>query len=301
MPATQLHGAIALITGAGSGINFAFARILHARGWNVVIADLRLRPENEAHVGAINHDAEPNGPRIVFQETDVTDWKHLDRAFDRVEHEFGTTADLVCAGAGVYEPPATGFWADRGPDSHYKILDVNLLHPMKLTRIAVRRMQRAQKPGHILHIASVAAQTASLVTPLYQASKHGVVSFVRGMAGLQDLCGIRVVCICPGSVATPLLMEEPQVQSWFDKTKDVLLHPADLAQAMLAVTENSNGRYPAGTILEVTEPDEQLWRHVPLYNNPGPQGRSISVSNKDNGLKQIAQLLAEDVGQDSRI
>lgn len=69
---------------------------------------------------------------------------------------------------------------------------------MKMTRIAVRRMQRAGKKGHILHIASVAAQTASLVTPLYQASKHGVVSFVRGMTGLQDLCGIRVVCICPG-------------------------------------------------------------------------------------------------------
>lgn len=91
------------------------------------------------------------------------------------------------------------------------------------------------------------------------------------------------------------------MQTWFNQAKDVLLNPADLANAMLAVTENSNGRYPAGTILEVTEPDEQLWRHVPLYNNPGPQGRAISVSNKDNGLKQIAQLLVEDSGRDSRI
>lgn len=104
MPATQLNGAVALVTGAGSGINFAFARMLHGRGCNVLVADLRLRPENAALIDTINTQAGANGPRIVFQETDVTNWKHLDRAFDRVEKEFGTTADLVCAGAGIYEP-----------------------------------------------------------------------------------------------------------------------------------------------------------------------------------------------------
>lgn len=70
----------------------------------MLIADLRLRPENEALIDTLNNQAGPNGPRILFQETDVTNWKHLDRAFDRVEQEFGTTADLVCAGAGIYEP-----------------------------------------------------------------------------------------------------------------------------------------------------------------------------------------------------
>lgn len=69
---------------------------------------------------------------------------------------------------------------------------------MKLTRIAIRRLQKAQKPGHILHIASVAAQAAILVSPLYQASKHGLVSFVRGMSNAQSLFGIRVVCVAPG-------------------------------------------------------------------------------------------------------
>ncbi|KAL2834383.1 NAD(P)-binding protein [Aspergillus cavernicola] len=296
MPGATLPNATALITGGGSGINFAFARVLHERGCNVLIADLRLRPDSKAIIDTINAATSANGPRIVFHQTDVTNWTDLENAFDRVETEFGTTADVVCAGAGIYEPPALGFWADVDTDSHYKILDVNLLHPIKTTRIAVRRLQRAQKPGHILHIASVAAQTASLVTPLYQASKHGVVSFVRGMEGLQGLCGIRVVCVAPGSVATPLLMEEPQIQSWFDKGKDILLDPAVLAKAMLALVEDVDDKYPAGTILEVTENEEEMWRRVPLYDNPGPQGRAISVSNKDDGVKQIREILFKDAG-----
>ncbi len=67
-----------------------------------------------------------------------------------------------------------------------------------MTRIAVRRMQRAKKTGIVLHVVSVAAQTTSIVTPLYQASKHGLDSFVRGMEKLDELCGIRVVGVAPG-------------------------------------------------------------------------------------------------------
>lgn len=94
--------------------------------------------------------------------------------------------------------PSSGFWADKDSDSHYKILDIDLIHPIKITRIAIRRMLRARKGGFILHVSSVACQTASLVTPLYSVAKHGVVAFVRGQSRLDELCGIRVVCIAPG-------------------------------------------------------------------------------------------------------
>lgn len=102
MSQVNLKGAVALVTGAGSGINFAFAKGLYERGCNVVIADLRLRPECEAMIDSFNRDLD--GPRVIFQETDVTNWTHLEAAFDRVEKEFGTTADVVCGGAGIYEP-----------------------------------------------------------------------------------------------------------------------------------------------------------------------------------------------------
>jgi NAD(P)-dependent dehydrogenase (short-subunit alcohol dehydrogenase family) len=68
-------------------------------GCNVLIADLALRPE--AQVLADRHQ---NGPgRIVFQETNVTDWVQLERMFEVAEREFGRI-DIVCPGAGIYEP-----------------------------------------------------------------------------------------------------------------------------------------------------------------------------------------------------
>lgn len=81
------------------GINLAFAKLLVENGCNIVIADLALRPEAKVLV-----DKHTSGPvRAVFQQTDVTDWIQLERMFEVAESEFGTI-DIVCPGAGIYEP-----------------------------------------------------------------------------------------------------------------------------------------------------------------------------------------------------
>lgn len=64
-----------------------------------MIADLALRPE--AQVLADKHQT--GAARVVFQKTDVTDWQQLERMFEVAEKEF-TVIDIVCPGAGVYEP-----------------------------------------------------------------------------------------------------------------------------------------------------------------------------------------------------
>lgn len=74
-----------------------------------------------------------------------------------------------------------------------------------------------------------------------------------------------------------------------------------MANAMLAMVENEDDKYPSGTVLEVTEPDRSLWRHVPLFNNPGPQGRAISVSNKNTGLEQISEIMRKDASMANKI
>lgn len=92
----------AIVTGAGSGINLAFAQQLLEGGCNVLFADIRLRPEAQEIVNAHVHPRSSLG-RAVFQETDVRDWKQLERMFERAEVEFGEV-QIVCPGAGVYEP-----------------------------------------------------------------------------------------------------------------------------------------------------------------------------------------------------
>lgn len=83
------------------GINLSFARLLLENGCNVLIADLGLR--SEAQIIVDKHSGKGNASRAVFQQTDVTDWQQLERMFEVAEREFGEI-DLVCPGAGVYEP-----------------------------------------------------------------------------------------------------------------------------------------------------------------------------------------------------
>lgn len=91
----------AIITGAGSGINFSYAKLLLSKGCNVLIADLSLRPEAEELVAKYPLTGE--GAKAVFQKTDVADWKQLDKMFEVAIEHFGSV-DIVCPGAGVYEP-----------------------------------------------------------------------------------------------------------------------------------------------------------------------------------------------------
>lgn len=108
--AMNVKNKTAIITGAGSGINFCFAKILLEKGCNVVIADLALRPEAQALVAEYAFEAAGTGTgakaRAVFQQTDVADWVQLERMFEVAIERFGG-ADIVCPGAGVYEPVST--------------------------------------------------------------------------------------------------------------------------------------------------------------------------------------------------
>jgi 3-hydroxybutyrate dehydrogenase len=99
--AMNVQNKTALITGAGSGINFTFAKVLLEKGCNVVIADLTLRPESEELVRA--YSGEGKSVKAVFVKTDVADWGQLERAFDVAVEEFGGV-DIVVPGAGIYEP-----------------------------------------------------------------------------------------------------------------------------------------------------------------------------------------------------
>jgi 3-hydroxybutyrate dehydrogenase len=191
----KLEGKTALVTGGGSGINLAFVKLLYNAGSQIVIADLGLHKDASQWISSLD-----SPDRVVFQKTDVTDWSQIETAFDKCEAAFHSVPDIVVPGAGVFEPSSNSFWADSDSDSRYKILDINLVHPIKMTRIAVRRLVEAKKGGVICHTSSIAGQRSSIITPLYTASKHGVNSIIRGMAPLGDLIGIKVVGVAPGQV-----------------------------------------------------------------------------------------------------
>ncbi|KUI71497.1 15-hydroxyprostaglandin dehydrogenase [NAD(+)] [Cytospora mali] len=279
----SVSGKTAIVTGAGSGINLAFAALLLSRDCNVVLADLALRPEAEALVA--RHSDAGKSPRAVFVKTDVTSWPSLSKMFDVTLAEFGDI-DVVCPGAGVYEPHWTNFWhppgsreskdAIDGEPGHYSLLDINLTHPIRATQLAIshwlhppssspRVKVSSSNPKRIVHISSVAGQMPNINAPIYSASKFAITGFVRSLADLDEKHGIRVNAVAPGVVRTPLWLEHPEKMVNIDPERDGWVTPDECAVAMLRCVEE--GDLVGGTILEVGKDNT---RCVGCLNDPGP-------------------------------
>ncbi|KAI4104069.1 MAG: hypothetical protein L6R37_003475 [Teloschistes peruensis] len=253
--ATSLAGKTAIVTGAGSGINLAFARLLLRNQCNVVFADLALRPEAKEVVDA-HASTSSSASRAVFQKTDVRDWQQLEAMFHVAIKEFGGF-DIVCPGAGIWEPPFSSFWhppgspksRDSPSSSHYASLEINITHPIRTTQLAIAhflsiRRSAATSPTtsdppsneplfHIIHVSSIAGQVTPLIAPLYNASKHAVSGFVRTLAPLDAEYGIRVTAVAPGVIDTPMWRENPdKLRLFSDEGGDQWVSADDVAEVM---------------------------------------------------------------------
>ena len=273
-----------------TGINLEFARILLRNGANVLFADIALRPEAQQLI-----DEYQSTPKAVFQKTNVTSWSDLEDMFRAAEKHFGSI-DIVCPGAGVFEPSWSNFWHPPGTaesrddrlGGRYAALDINLTHPIRVTQLAISHFLRASptaspsNPKSIVHIASIAGQTASLPFPIYHAAKHGVQALVRSLASLEQTHGIRITAVEPGVVKTPLFTEHPEKLKALDEAKDIWVTPERVAEVMLAcVKDKSISPYPqtdgnesgeavtikGGSCLEILT---RRVRDVPMFNNVGP-------------------------------
>lgn len=97
----------------------------------------------------------------------------------------------------------SNFWDDTEVDG-YKQVDINVNHPMKLSRIAIKSLVRKRKPGVVLVVSSLAGYQGTFSSPLYCATKHACVGFVRSMAELDRIENIKFALIAPGYVSTSI-------------------------------------------------------------------------------------------------
>lgn len=148
---------------------------------------------------------------VIFQRCDVTHWPDLRALISRSVQEFGAVPDIYCPCAGIFEPSWSNFWDDDDDSEKdsggYATLRINTEHPVKLTRLAFRALVGAEKKGVVLLVSSIAGLAANYSTALYCISKHAVVSLARSLAPADEEEGIKVVCICPGIVMTPMWEE----------------------------------------------------------------------------------------------
>ncbi|KAM6518671.1 hypothetical protein FSOLCH5_007434 [Fusarium solani] len=309
----SVDGKTAIVTGAGSGINLAFAAVLLSKGCNVVLADLSLRPEAQQLVN--RHQS--GRARAVFQKTDVRDWLQLERMFSTADSEFGRV-DIVCPGAGVYEPSWSTFWKPPGtPQSgdaidgnRYALLDINIIHPIRTAQLAISRFLNSKHIGNktIVMISSTSAQDTSIATPLYDASKHAISGFVRALKDMSSV-NVRVAAVAPGIIKTPLYTENPDKMAMIDGLQDVWVEPEEVAEVMVALIERDAineqiGCYSekdnsifieGGTILEITKGRA---RPVFPYHDPGPSGPGALTSNMAAAEQAVKDALAPGWGID---
>jgi NAD(P)-dependent dehydrogenase (short-subunit alcohol dehydrogenase family) len=191
----RLAGRVAVITGAGSGIGRATARRFGAEGARVIAVDVDDATGRAA--------AEEVGG--AFFACDVADEGEVSELFERVNDTYGRV-DIAFNNAGI-SPPEDDSILTTGVEAWDRVQRVNLTSVYLCCKYAIPYMQR-QGRGSIINTASFVALMGAATSQIsYTASKGGVLAMTRELGVQFAREGIRVNALCPGPVATPLLME----------------------------------------------------------------------------------------------
>jgi NAD(P)-dependent dehydrogenase (short-subunit alcohol dehydrogenase family) len=202
--AGRLAGKVAVITGATSGLGRAGAVRFGAEGAKVVAASRR-----EAEGKGVVEEIEGAGGEAVFVACDVTEPNDVRDLISAAEERFGAV-HVLYQSAGVMP---TGTAPETSEEEWRLAIDVNLGGAYRLAKFGIPALVRAGG-GSIVLTASELGLVGASNAAAYCASKGGVVNLTRAMAIDCGPLGIRVNCLCPGPIETPMLRE------WFEEAPD---------------------------------------------------------------------------------
>jgi NAD(P)-dependent dehydrogenase (short-subunit alcohol dehydrogenase family) len=194
--AAGFAGKTALVTGAAKGIGRATAEAFVRAGAHVALVD-----RDRAAVDAAAREIAPRGDRALALAADVTSRSDLDRAAAACVAAFGAL-DVLVNNAGIHFARAIDEYTDAEIDL---ILAVNLKGAFHAIRAALPALRRSR--GAIVSVSSMTALVGQDRGAAYVASKGALVSLTKALALELAADGIRVNCVCPAGVDTPLMRE----------------------------------------------------------------------------------------------
>jgi NAD(P)-dependent dehydrogenase (short-subunit alcohol dehydrogenase family) len=212
----RLNDQVVVITGAGSGIGAAMARRFAAEDPRaLILADIDLDSAREIASG-IGADS---------VQVDVADPASNDRMIDEIEARFGPV-DLFCANAGI------GFAGDEQtpPERWEHMWRINVMsHVHAARRLIPGWLTRGE--GYFLATVSAAGLLTNLKAAQYSVTKHAALAFAEWLSITYGDQGVKVSCLCPMGVKTPLLDSADEFHALLDAEA---LEPDEVAEAVVA-------------------------------------------------------------------
>ncbi len=211
----KLAGQVVWITGAGRmrGIGSAAARRIAAEGGDVLVSAIARAPgelpEHEQAAGwcgveSLAEELRSLGVRALAMDCDVTNAAQVDACAAAATRELGPLTGLV-NNAGVASEAGSAPIATMDDDLWFRTIDINLNGVYRCCKAAVRAMLEHGQGGAIVNLSSLAGRFGLPNYGGYCASKFGVVGLTQQLAGEVARDGIRVNCVCPGSIDSDML------------------------------------------------------------------------------------------------
>jgi NAD(P)-dependent dehydrogenase (short-subunit alcohol dehydrogenase family) len=257
----EIKGKVGVITGGSSGIGRATAERLAKEGAAIVVADL-----DEAGGAETVKRIERAGGRAVFVKADVTRLEDARRMLDTAVSKFGRL-DILHNNAGI-GVGAPGF-PEAPPERWHLVIEIDLQAVILGTGLAAPLMQK-HGGGTIINTASMAGLYPHRQDVVYGAAKGGVVNFTHSLAFWEAERKIRVNCVCPGIVDTPLVRKgiEAATKLGFLAKPFVpakMIQPEEIADAVVSLVRDDS---IFGCALEIRPTGRQI---VDPRRAPGSQ------------------------------
>jgi len=202
----KLANKVALITGAAQGIGKGIAEVFAREGADVVISDIAGLEKSESLAQSIRKQ----GRRALVLQADASDREQVEATFERAWKEFGAI-DILVNNAGIetivpFLEMTDQQWAD--------VTNVNLKSGWLCSQVFCKRVTEAKREGVIVNVGSIQAGKVLPGRTHYAPSKLAIEALTRNLSAEMTPLGIRVNCIHPGLIETPMtdwVMKDPEI------------------------------------------------------------------------------------------